>query len=74
MRRNIVPTVVLVLNISQAARALCLRTEHIRQFILEGRLICRQFGNRRMIAIGGEGGLQNLIESFPLAKPTIKKG
>ena len=69
MKRGIPPTIMLALNISQAARSISgLRTEHIRQAILEGKLIARQFGNRRLIAIGGEGGLQNWLESFPKAK------
>lgn len=52
MRRNVTPVCYLALNVSQAARSLNLRSEHIRQALLEGKLIARQFGNRRMIAIG----------------------
>ena len=75
MPRSNTPTVKLCLTTSQAALSLNLRPEHIRQATLEGKIIARQFGARRLIAIGGEGGLQQWLESWPIAvtKPKPKK-
>jgi excisionase family DNA binding protein len=74
MRRNVTPTILLALNISQAARAFGtgLRSEHIRQLILEGKIVARMVGNRRLIAVAD---LQRWFESLPIApvKPKTKR-
>jgi hypothetical protein len=66
MRRSVLPTVLLALNISQAARAFGtgLRTEHIRQLLLEGKLTARTFHGRKLISVAD---LQAWFESLPIA-------
>lgn len=64
MKRNVTPTVYLALNISQSARAFGLRSEHIRQELLQGRLVARMVGARKLIAISD---LQEWFKTFPRA-------
>jgi hypothetical protein len=70
------PVILLALNVSQASRAFGtgLRTEHIRQLILEGKLTARAFHGRKLISVAD---LQRWFESLPIApvlKPKTKRG
>ncbi len=62
------PTIMLILNVSQAARALNMRPEAIREFILMGKLDCRTHKGKLLIPVSS---LEALIQSFP--KATLKR-
>jgi hypothetical protein len=64
------PVIRLALTISEASRAIgCTDGQVIRDAILNGDLVARTVGgkHRRMILIGGAGGLQHWLERQPIA-------
>jgi hypothetical protein len=69
------PTIVIALTASGAARALSLGgtngTELIRDAILMGELDCRQLGSRKLIPVFGERGLQEWFMRLPRAKRKV---
>ena len=69
MKRGIPPTVRLCLCISEASRAIGVRDSFIRSLILQGELVARTIGgrHRKMILVGGPGGLQEWLERQPIA-------
>ena len=75
MKRGITPVVRLCLCISEAARSIGVRDSRIRDLILQGEIIARTVGgaNRKMILIGGPGGLQDYLERQPVAPASQKR-
>lgn len=67
MPRRTMPTVILALSPTEAARAFGIQTWRVRDAINAGVLIVREIGPHRRIAIAGDGGLQNWIETWPQA-------
>lgn len=75
MKRNITPVVRLCLNISEASRAISVPDAFIRDLILRGEIVARTVGgaHRKMILVGGPGGLQEYLERQPVSKPRTKR-
>ena len=77
-RNSTMPTIVIAVTASGAARALSLGgtvgTELIRNEILLGRLDCRQLGSRKLIPVFGPLGLQEWFMRLPRSKRKISNG
>ena len=63
------PEAILMLSPSATARAIGVHPRVVTEAILMGHLIVRMIGPKRRVAIFGEGGVQQWIEKFPIAKP-----
>lgn len=58
----------LALSPAATARACGLHGRVVAEGILTGALIVRQIGAKRRILVGGEGGIDQWLRSFPIAK------
>lgn len=66
------PQVYLALSPAAVATALDIRADEVASAIAEGKLIVRQIGIKRRIAVFGEGGVQEWFESWKQIKPKRK--
>jgi hypothetical protein len=71
MPRKAYPSVILALSPAQTAAVLGIRSDRVTAAIKSGELIVRMCGPKRRIAIGGPGGIQHWLESWPVAPERI---
>jgi hypothetical protein len=62
------PQIFLALSPAAVATALGIRADEVAAAINSGKLIVRQMGIKRRIAVFGEGGVQEWFESWPRIK------
>lgn len=68
------PTLALALSISMTARALSVPDRYVHEALDDGRLVLRAIGNMKRIPVGGPGGIEEFIASWPLTFRKVPNG
>jgi hypothetical protein len=61
------PKIILALSPNQIAESLSISRRVVAKAASDGTLVVRCSGTKRRVAIFGEGGIQNWVESWPVA-------
>jgi hypothetical protein len=67
------PKILLALAPNQIAEGLQISRRHVAKAIADGSLTVRCIGTKRRVAVFGEGGIQNWVESWPVATTRKRK-